>query len=155
MSGELNNGKDNSREYTMKEQNEDNQDIMELEIPDLPCPGKSWLIGWTEEDQIFDDKEFVEKVGNRTYLVVIIYDIVDNKRRSKMAKTLLGYGERVQRSAFECHLTLRKYEAMISDALMFIDQKEDLLRVYRLAGNTEVRMWGNVPETVDDDVIII
>ena len=121
----------------------------------IPPPGKSWLIGYVEPDEILEDTEVVEKVGSRTFLTVVIYDIVDNKKRTALSKMLLGYGERVQKSAFECHLTNKKYEEMVSNALRFIDIKEDLLRIYKLTGTTQVQLWGKVPQTIDEDVIII
>jgi CRISPR-associated protein Cas2 len=34
-------------------------------------------------------------------LVVVVYDIADDKRRLKLANFLEGYGRRVQESAFE------------------------------------------------------
>ncbi|RKY67547.1 MAG: CRISPR-associated endonuclease Cas2 [Candidatus Latescibacterota bacterium] len=37
--------------------------------------------------------------------IVVSYDIVDDKTRNKIAKTLLDYGTRVQYSVFECVLT--------------------------------------------------
>ena len=36
--------------------------------------------------------------------VVIAYDIVDDKHRTKISKLLEGYGERVNYSVFECML---------------------------------------------------
>ena len=42
----------------------------------------------------------------RKYVVVIIYDISEDKQRLKMAKFLNSYGHRVQKSAFEACLTL-------------------------------------------------
>jgi CRISPR-associated protein Cas2 len=119
-------------------------------------PGSiSWMLGRQNDDFLAEETELIEKVGNRTYFVVVIYDVVDNKSRTQLSKTLLGYGVRVQRSAFECHLTQRKYESMISDALRFIDESQDLLRVYKLSGSAETRCWGQVPETFDEDLIII
>lgn len=41
-----------------------------------------------------------EKSPDKVF-VLIIYDIVDNKRRTKLAKYLQGFGFRVQKSAFE------------------------------------------------------
>jgi CRISPR-associated protein Cas2 len=38
-------------------------------------------------------------------LVLVTYDISDNKRRTKLATFLEGYGRRVQKSVFECWLT--------------------------------------------------
>ena len=43
------------------------------------------------------------------YLVLIIYDISSNKRRTKMAKLLESYGFRVQRSAFEAVVSMPEY----------------------------------------------
>jgi CRISPR-associated protein Cas2 len=39
-------------------------------------------------------------------LVLVVYDIADDKRRVKLATFLEGYGRRVQESVFECFLTL-------------------------------------------------
>lgn len=90
----------------------------------------------------------------RKYLVVVIYDIRDNKRRNKLAKFLEGFGFRVQLSAFECILNLSQYKKLTERIGRFITD-EDLLRVYRLAGNAEVKVWGKVGEIEDDDVIIV
>jgi CRISPR-associated protein Cas2 len=119
-------------------------------------PGSTfWMLGHQEDDLFDDETEMMEKVGNRTYLVVVVYDIVDNKKRTSIAKTLLGYGVRVQKSAFECHLTQKKYEQMIFHVLEDFDKEVDLLRVYKLTGNVEVKTYGKVPETFDEDLIII
>ena len=45
-------------------------------------------------DNYFFDTEEIEQ--NKKYLVVIIYDISDNKRRVKLSKYLQGFGFRVQ-----------------------------------------------------------
>lgn len=115
----------------------------------------SWKLCREEDDFLSEEAEVIDKVGNRTFQIVVIYDIVDDKRRYHMSKTLLGFGERVQRSAFECHLTQRKYEQMIAEILPLIDEEEDLLRVYKLTGNTQTQVWGKIPETFDEDLIII
>ena len=52
------------------------------------------------EDEITDDRLFI----------LIIYDITNNSKRVKFAKLLLGYGFRIQKSAFEAVLTKTKYE---------------------------------------------
>ena len=41
-------------------------------------------------------------------LVVVVYDVPDDKRRLKLSKLLEGYGRRVQFSVFECFLTLEE-----------------------------------------------
>ena len=56
-------------------------------------------------DELESDKEFV----------LIIYDIVDNRKRVKLAKLLSGYGKRVQKSAFEAMLTTQRYNKLIEE----------------------------------------
>ncbi len=98
------------------------------------------------------EERIIEKT--RKYLVVVIYDITDDKRRSKIAKFLNGYGLRVQRSCFECILDFALYQKLISEIEKYISE-EDLLRVYRLTGNMEVKTWGILGKLEDDDFIVI
>ena len=59
------------------------------------------------EDYFFQ----VEKCEDKNLLLIlIIYDVVNDKRRNKLAKYLSGYGNRVQKSAFEAKITTKKYE---------------------------------------------
>jgi CRISPR-associated protein Cas2 len=131
---------------------------LKLNIPDetpLPPPGKHWYMGDEETPFNFEDAEVIEKMSNKTFLILVIYDIVENKQRTKIAKKLLGWGERVQRSAFECHLTIKQYDLMLRDILPLVNEELDLLRVYRLTGHAELRVWGKIPETYDEEVVII
>ena len=66
-------------------------------------------------DELESDKEFV----------LIIYDIVDNRKRVKLAKLLSGYGKRVQKSAFEAMLTTQRYNKLIEEIPGYIDKTED------------------------------
>lgn len=67
-------------------------------------------------------------------LWVIAYDSPCNKRRSKLAKLLLGYGVRIQLSVFECRL--RKAEIVIL--------KQRLSKLINTAQDS-VRFWP-IPE---------
>ena len=51
------------------------------------------------EDYFFSTVE--ENTQEKKAYVLIIYDIVDNAKRVRLAKFLQGYGFRVQKSAFE------------------------------------------------------
>jgi CRISPR-associated protein Cas2 len=64
--------------------------------------------------------------------VIVSYDVVDNKQRTKLAKKMCNYGERVQYSVFECRVNKQQYKEMKREALKFIDLKKDSLRIYRL-----------------------
>ena len=44
----------------------------------------------------FEFETLVEDEGNDKYLILIIYDISDNKHRLKISKLLEGYGTRIQ-----------------------------------------------------------
>jgi CRISPR-associated protein Cas2 len=95
----------------------------------------------------------VEEQNDKKYLILIIYDIIDNKRRYRMAKFLSGYGFRVQKSAFECKLNKGKYNQLIKRIDKIIS-KEDLLRVYKFYENTEVKKWGERKEENMEDFFI-
>lgn len=85
---------------------------------------------------------------------MIIYDITDNKRRLKISKTLNGYGKRVQKSAFECILNKKQYGSLV-EKLVTIICEDDLLRIYKIAGGADVKIWGDVALTKFDEDIII
>ena len=53
----------------------------------------------------YEENEFIVE-DERRYIVLVIYDITENKRRNRMVKCLERYGVRVQRSAFEAFLTM-------------------------------------------------
>lgn len=96
--------------------------------------------------------EFIA-IDDRRYIILAIYDIVDNKRRNKMVKCLEGFGVRVQKSAFEAYLTKKRYEKLMNKASNIIDTREDSLRVYLLANHTSVRSWGKGHKNVEDVII--
>lgn len=104
--------------------------------------------------RIFVFDEFVAE-ERRKYLVVVIYDIVDNKRRAAFAKHLKGYGVRVQKSAFECILPANKYEKLVKEIPRFIAPEDDQIRVYKLTSNADVRAWGTVELVEEEEVVII
>lgn len=100
-----------------------------------------------------DDFEFVER-DERRNVILIIYDIVDNRRRYQMVKFLEGYGVRVQKSAFEAMLTKKKFEQFLKRAPAYIDPGEDSLRIYALSSRYAVRSWG-IGDRHTEDVIIV
>lgn len=103
--------------------------------------------------RIFSFDDFLPD-ERRKYLVVVIYDIPDNKRRAHFSKFLEGFGVRVQKSAFECVLSGHLYEKLISEIPRYLTE-EDLIRVYKLSGNADIRAWGHIPLSQDSEVTII
>ena len=96
-----------------------------------------------------------ENGRNDDSLVLIIYDIVNNTRRNRLAKFLNGYGVRVQKSAFEAHLPKKKYEKLLREIVKFCNLKEDSIRVYKIIGKGQVNTWGVGQYEEQEEVIVI
>lgn len=72
------------------------------------------------------------------YFVVVSYDIVDDRRRLKIAKTLLDFGgQRVQRSVFECYITPANLEKLRQRLGKLVNESEDSVRFYRLCDDCQ------------------
>lgn len=110
-----------------------------------------------EEDRLREDYYFqvIENYQDNRLFVLIIYDIVDNKRRVKFAKFLQGYGTRVQKSAFEAMLPVRKYEKLLREIPQYINKKEDNVRVYKISGKSQMVSWGDTQDWDLEEVILI
>ena len=68
---------------------------------------------------------------------LVSYDIPDDRRRTKLAKALKDYGDRVQYSVFECILDARLLESMKKRITDLIDESEDSVRIYDLCAGCE------------------
>ncbi len=69
-------------------------------------------------------------------LVVVSYDVPENRRRGRIAQALQDFGgERVQLSVFECHLTARNWTRLRERLAKIIDPDEDSVRLYHLCDN--------------------
>ena len=64
--------------------------------------------------------------------VVVAYDIVSDRRRYRLSKTLSAFGERVNYSVFECEVRRRQFEGLQLDVERTIDPAEDSVRYYEL-----------------------
>ncbi len=63
---------------------------------------------------------------------IISYDIVEDKRRTKVMKLLKGYGTRVQYSVFECLLSASDLLKLGRELRDLIDLNTDSVRCYQL-----------------------
>ena len=104
------------------------------------------------EDYFFSTVE--ENTQEKKAYVLIIYDIVDNKRRTKFAKLLEGYGKRVQKSAFEALISFSLYNKLLREIGVYVDE-EDSIRIYKIVGQGQVTILGKNEKVQNDDCIII
>lgn len=89
---------------------------------------------------------------------LVCYDVVANRRRNRVARLLLGYGLRVQKSVFECLLTQEQLAMVEKKLLHWLDPDEDQVRFYPMSRATrqQVKVLGLQPEReVDDDAFIV
>ena len=63
-------------------------------------------------------------------LVLVVYDVVDTRRRTKLATFLEGYGRRVQKSVFECFIGLGEMKKLHDQLLKRVSLPEDNVRLY-------------------------
>lgn len=68
---------------------------------------------------------------NQRTLVVVAYDIPQDRRRGRIAKTLLGFGARIQGSVYELWLTKREIERCWGQVTA-LAAKGDMIRFYLL-----------------------
>ncbi len=94
---------------------------------------------------------------NERAFYVVVYDVVQDKRRSKVAKAMEALGERVQKSVFEVYLNAAELEKLLKRLKKLIDEREDSVRVYNLcaACKGKVRTLGQGQVTPPPGLVIV
>lgn len=88
--------------------------------------------------------------------VVVAYDIVDDRRRNKVAKILGKFGTRVNYSVFECMLTDKEFEKLRTDIEKKIDVKEDGIAYYPICLKCYTKIKYRLPyERVHEKVTVV
>ena len=105
-----------------------------------------------EDDMYFFDIE--ENSHDDRVFVLIIYDIAENKTRVKLSKMLLGYGFRIQKSAFEAVITKKKYQELLG-RLPAYTSSQDSIKVYKIIAKGQVVPFGRSDEDSQEDIIVI
>lgn len=73
-------------------------------------------------------------------LVLVVYDIPDDRRRTKLSKFLEGYGKRVQWSVFECFLSLEEMRKLYEQVKKRVKGEEDNVRFYWISQESVSRV---------------
>lgn len=103
------------------------------------------------ENYFFDVQE---DTNDDKVFVLIIYDITENKLRLSLSKLLLGYGFRIQKSAFEAILPKNKYKELLNKLPAYV-KAEDSIRVYKIIGKGQISSFGKKTEESQEEVIVI
>lgn len=84
--------------------------------------------------------------------ILVTYDVstetpAGRRRLRRVATVCLGFGQRVQKSVFECRVSEAQLEELEHRLRKEIEEAEDSLRIYRLAGPREkhLRIFGARP----------
>lgn len=85
---------------------------------------------------------------------IVSYDIKNDKRRLKIAKTLLDYGSRVQYSVFECNLNEKQVQKLREKIDRLIEAREDTVRIYGLCETCRGRVTIHGTGVLTEDVEI-
>lgn len=78
-------------------------------------------------------------------LVIVTYDVSTEtkegrRRLRRVAKLCESMGQRVQKSVFECRVSLMQFESLERQLLDIMDEKEDNIRLYRLTEPVEMHV---------------
>ncbi len=89
--------------------------------------------------------------------VMVSYDIVKDRTRTKVMKFLKDFGHRVQLSVFECDLDEERFQRMKKGVDKLINKKKDSVRYYRICSacmkKVVVSGWGETGEPEGFDII--
>mgnify|MGYP001613998057 FL=1 len=88
---------------------------------------------------------------------LVSYDIPDTKRRTKLAKTLEDFGDRVQYSVFECILDNKLLDKMVKRIHKIAKAEDDSIRIYSICANCEkiIKVIGQGEVTKNEEVYIV
>ncbi|WP_341328492.1 CRISPR-associated endonuclease Cas2 [Methylotuvimicrobium sp. KM2] len=95
-------------------------------------------------------------------LILITYDVSTEtsegrRRLRRVAKTCLNYGQRVQKSVFECQVSTMEMARLKDQLLDIIDLDEDSLRIYRIIEPLDKNReeFGNSKATDFENTLIV
>jgi CRISPR-associated protein Cas2 len=89
--------------------------------------------------------------------VVVVYDISDDKRRTRLHKRLRDFGSPVQFSVFECVLSAKQLKGMKAALQKIIRPRIDHVRLYFLdeAARKKIEVFGRKKVTEKPDSLVV
>lgn len=80
----------------------------------------------------------------KSYEHLVVYDISDQRERTRVSKVLAGYGRRVQESVFECCLN-RRLKEKLRHELEALSLGSGFILLYRIQTNSKRLVIGEPP----------
>ncbi len=94
--------------------------------------------------------------------LLVTYDVctgtpAGERRLRRVAQACLDYGQRVQKSVFECVVTEGQMETLRRRLLLELDEAEDNLRLYRLPEGVEAirECYGRRPDVDFEGPLVV
>ncbi len=109
----------------------------------------------------FETSSFAYRQGRShlspAMLILVSYDIPDDRRRTKIASLLKDFGERVQYSVFECLVNEAALDRLRQRLVAKVVAEDDSVRIYRLCADCrgKVEILGKGMLTEDPEVYVI
>ncbi|MCD8148456.1 MAG: CRISPR-associated endonuclease Cas2 [Clostridiales bacterium] len=94
-------------------------------------------------------------------MYIVSYDISFDRLRAKVAKTMEGFGVRVQYSVFECRLDERRFSEMYRKLAELTSEMDDgSVRFYKICGKCEqeIRVIGETSASqalLKEDIVVV
>ena len=79
-------------------------------------------------------------MSSRPRFLMIAFDVGDDRRRYRVVRALRDYGDRVQKSVFECRLRPPERRALLARLDRLIDAETDRLHVFDLPDSYVARI---------------
>jgi CRISPR-associated protein Cas2 len=94
------------------------------------------------------------------YYVVLFFDISNTKKYRSLIKLLKSYSTRIQKSVFEAYLKSTQIKKLIKDIEKMMTSKQyydpsDNIRIYRIAGNCHVTIFGSSQNNIPEENIFV
>lgn len=86
---------------------------------------------------------------------VIVYDLPDDKRRTRLHTALLDFGTPVQYSVFECHLTAAQLKKLQAKVRKIIRPRKDHVRYYYLCAACVARAHNTRGEVTQVQPVLV
>jgi CRISPR-associated protein Cas2 len=94
------------------------------------------------------------------FYVIVFFDISEAKKYRALTKILKSYGNRIQKSVFEAQLRRAQIKNLIAaiEKLMTSERyycATDNVRIYKIAGNCEVTVFGVYESNILEENIFV